>query len=198
MNKTQFKNKKGFTLVETLVAISILMLAILGPLSIASTGLQNVYFARDQITAYYLAQEGIEYAREIRDDNYITYTRSNPLLAWDTILKNCEPQQAPYPYGCRIDMPRFFNIYSESNPASLVACSSLADCTIPLYEDSNGYYTYNTNAPGAVASIFKRYVKITPNGSNPNDLNVQSTVIWQTGSQPQKTFTIAEDIYNIY
>ena len=42
--KYREKRAKGFTLVETLVAVTIFVLVILGPMTIASRGLQNAYF----------------------------------------------------------------------------------------------------------------------------------------------------------
>ncbi len=60
---------RGFTIIETLVAISILVIALTGPLAIIAQALRSSYFARDQITAYYLAQEAVEYIRNARDKN---------------------------------------------------------------------------------------------------------------------------------
>lgn len=57
----------GFTILETLVAIAILIVAITGPLAIVAQALRASYFSRDQITAYYLAQEAVEYIRNTRD-----------------------------------------------------------------------------------------------------------------------------------
>ena len=76
MIKKIFKKnfKKGFTLIETMVAITVLMTAIVGPMEIASKALFSSYYARDQITAYYLAQEGIEIVRAKRD----SYVLANP------------------------------------------------------------------------------------------------------------------------
>jgi len=79
--KQQFKkiiphDAKGLTLVESLIAISILVIAVLGPLVIVSQALRVSFFARDQITAYYLAQEAIEYVRNIRDKNALTQVSS--------------------------------------------------------------------------------------------------------------------------
>lgn len=67
--KNHIKKQKAFTLVETLVAISILTIALTGPLAIIAQALRSSYFARDQITAYYLAQEAVEYIRNQRDFN---------------------------------------------------------------------------------------------------------------------------------
>ena len=58
---------KGFTLVETLVAISVLLLVIIGPMTVAQKGIQNAYFANERATAVFLAQEAIEEVREYRD-----------------------------------------------------------------------------------------------------------------------------------
>src|SRR3989344_4548933 len=53
----------GFTLVETLIAISILTIAILGPMSIAQSGLQAARYAESTATAQFLAKEGVEYVK---------------------------------------------------------------------------------------------------------------------------------------
>lgn len=60
---------RAFTIIETLVAIMILMIAISGPLTNAFQGLNAASAARDQMTASNLAQEGIEAIRNIVDSN---------------------------------------------------------------------------------------------------------------------------------
>jgi hypothetical protein len=52
--------KSGFTIVETLVAVAILMIAIAGPLTIVNKSLRAAMEAQDQVTAAYLAQDVIE------------------------------------------------------------------------------------------------------------------------------------------
>src|SRR4051812_13810349 len=53
--------RRAFTLVESMVAISILALAVTGPMIIAQKGIGSAIYAKDQITAFYLAQEAVEY-----------------------------------------------------------------------------------------------------------------------------------------
>lgn len=65
-------HQSALTLVESLIAISVLVIAVLGPMSIVAQALRTSYFTRDQMTAYYLAQEPIEYVRNIRDKNSLT------------------------------------------------------------------------------------------------------------------------------
>lgn len=61
----------GFTLIETLVAVSILTFAVAGPLFSADRAIVAAITARDQLTASYLAQEGVEYVRAMRDNVYL-------------------------------------------------------------------------------------------------------------------------------
>ncbi|MEY2641078.1 MAG: hypothetical protein RL150_471 [Candidatus Parcubacteria bacterium] len=60
---------RGFTLLETLVAIFILVISITGPMVFAQSGLRASFLARDQVTAFYLAQDVIETIKNIRDEN---------------------------------------------------------------------------------------------------------------------------------
>src|SRR6185437_13507555 len=60
---------KGFTLIETLVAVLLLSIAIVGPMTIAQKGLQTALISKDQATAFNLAQDAIEFVRFARDTN---------------------------------------------------------------------------------------------------------------------------------
>ena len=60
--------QRGFTLVETLIAIAILLIAVVGPISLIGDALHKLYYAKDQMIAINLAQEGIEVVRQRRDD----------------------------------------------------------------------------------------------------------------------------------
>ncbi len=58
---------KGFTIVETLVAVTILMISIAGPLTIANKSLMAAIYAKDQVTASFLAQDLMEDIKNQRD-----------------------------------------------------------------------------------------------------------------------------------
>lgn len=65
----RINSKRGFTILETLFAIFILVLSITGPMVFSQSSLRASFQARDQITAFFLAQDAIETVKNIRDDN---------------------------------------------------------------------------------------------------------------------------------
>lgn len=70
-------HQRGFTLVETMVAIAIITIAIVGPMHAVQQGVIASYVARDRLIASSLAQEGVEYVHAIRDGNFL-YNLANP------------------------------------------------------------------------------------------------------------------------
>lgn len=73
--------RSGFTLVETLVALSIFTVSILGLLGVLTRSSANINYAKQKMTASYLAQEGMECIRNIRD-NYVLYP-DPPSQSWN-------------------------------------------------------------------------------------------------------------------
>lgn len=90
-----WRMKKGtaFTLVESMVAVTILTIAVAGPLLTASRAIVSARIARDQLTASYLAQKGVEYVRSVRDDAYLAAYQAGgsdvSSAAWASFLNSC-------------------------------------------------------------------------------------------------------------
>lgn len=62
---------KAFTLIEIIVAISLLTVGAVGAFSLLQSTLAFTSISSSQLTAAYLAQEGIEIIRNIRDTNFL-------------------------------------------------------------------------------------------------------------------------------
>lgn len=177
-SKIGFK-QKGFTLVEAMVAISILSMSITGPLLIAQKGIGSAIYARDQITAFYLAQEAVEYIRNIRDTNRIAE------LGWLTNLDNCVGGKV-----CRIDGTHLDPV------GNTVDCSgdNLAGACKPLWLN-NTTKLYGYDESGATKSLFTRSISITNDADK--SARIQVTISWTTKLfTPIRSFSIQEYIFN--
>lgn len=101
---------KGFTLIEALVAIAIITIAVSAPLYTASRSALTAANSENQLVASYLAQEGIEYVRMMRDNEYLAVhtdttasqeawsnftTGSDSSSITQCIGKNCQLEVAP-------------------------------------------------------------------------------------------------------
>ncbi len=84
--KTARKLVSGFTLIETLVAIAVFSLVASAAYTASYHSISNSIFARDQIIAFYLAQEGIEYVRYQRDTNALSRKE------WSSGLEGAVPE----------------------------------------------------------------------------------------------------------
>ena len=76
------KNGVGFTLIEVIMAIFLITIGAGGAFTIIQRTLAFTSVVSSQLTASYLAQEGIENIRNMRDGNWLTQ-RSNPGRTWD-------------------------------------------------------------------------------------------------------------------
>lgn len=162
------ENLKGFTLVETLVAISILMLAITGPLYFSSESLKAATYSRDQITSFYLAQDAFEQIRKIRDDNLSVSNN------WYDGLDNCNSNT------CRVNSTAFYSV-----DTSFGGCNINDPCA-DLYLQSDGTYSHDSTR-GGVKTAFSRVVKIEPNDGtsvwgDATEMKITVTISWMSGT----------------
>lgn len=65
-----YKNQNGFTLIEVLIALTILTLIITSSLVTLSNNLKTARILKEQLIAVNLAQEGLEVVRNIRDKDW--------------------------------------------------------------------------------------------------------------------------------
>ena len=187
---------KGFTLIETMVAITVLMTAIVGPMEIASKSLLSAYYARDQITAYYLAQEGVEYLRNERDMHYLP---PSTLTDWPSDFSNCIYNASTNNFGCKVDAHNSTNVITRNTTAGTNFGSPNDASTTLNYDSDTGLYSYSTGGKNE-PSKYTRVVIVSPDPTtnpNPESILVSSTVYWTGSYLPgsTKSFTIKETLY---
>lgn len=173
---------RGFTLVETMIAVTILTFAVAGPLFTASRALVAAEIARDQLTASYLAQEGIEYVRAMRDTEYLAAYQTGGATvsetAWSSFLdgSNAGSITQCRTSTCTLDPSR--NMGTGSGFA-LVPCSG--ETCSPLYL-TNGIYTTQSEIPGAELTPFTRTVQVIDVSAG--DERIVSRVSWTFHETP--------------
>jgi prepilin-type N-terminal cleavage/methylation domain-containing protein len=148
---------RAFTLVETLVAIAILTVAVAGPLFTANTATVATNVAHDRVTASYLAQEGIEYVRMMRDNAFLASgLLSDP--GWSAFVGG--------PISSCVSGPC---VLTPSHPTGVLsACSGAC----PVLYIANNQYTQDSGAGGAQATPFTRTIQFT------EGKYVTATVFW--------------------
>lgn len=85
----------GFTLIETLFAILIFSAALISLLAISGRGISATNEVKNETTAYYLAQEGLEVVRNIRDNNFLLIQGGGTGQWTDGFLSNPDCSTTP-------------------------------------------------------------------------------------------------------
>ncbi|PJA36822.1 MAG: hypothetical protein CO183_01610 [Candidatus Zambryskibacteria bacterium CG_4_9_14_3_um_filter_42_9] len=169
------KAGRGFTMIESLVAISILVVAIIGASSAIQTGISSYIFSKDQIIAFYLAQEGFEQIRNIRDENAL---KSRD---WLTGISVNSSDPCYFGNACLVD-PVNSNI-----PAR---CTSPGDCPILRQNATTGFFGYNASWS---ATVFRREIVLKK--INDTEISIEVTVDWSKGSV-NRQFKARENLLN--
>jgi len=130
MQNLKFRqNMAGFTLIETIVAVGIIVIGLVSALTLITNSLFYVSNIGDRLIAANLTAEGLEVARNIRDNNWIAN------LSWNSGLADGD-YQASYnstvlsPYGGNpllFDNGSGLYNYSSGSPTNYIRRISIAN-----------------------------------------------------------------------
>lgn len=146
-NNLKNKNNSGFTLIEIVISIFILSFAITAIFNAFSIVVILTSDTVNQLTGAYLAQEGIEIVRNIRDNNWLNIDKEisdggDITFNWLSGFNTCEN-------GCMADYKTKINLGDDS----LVTYSGQK-----LKINSDGFYENNNGTD----TIFQRKIIIKP------------------------------------
>ena len=160
---------KGFSLIEVITSIFILTVGVGGAFSLIYQTLSAVYSVRSELTDSFLAQEGIEVVKNLRDNAWLE-SRAATSTSW---LSNLSEVGGDY----ELD-------YSTQY-------LSQADNSTYMKIDSSGLMNYSSGD----LTTFIRSVSLS--NVSTSTVNVVITVEWQAGGKSH-TLEIVEDITNWY
>ncbi len=160
-------NKKGFTLIETMVAITVLLLAIVSPLTLTKQGVASTRYAKNQITAFFLAQDAIEFIRNVRDSNFLSGAN------WLSGLEDCVNSY------CSVDV----------TTSDISSCS--VDCD-SMRMSTSGLYGYDSSWG---LTSFKRRIRIVPRDTtNIDEVYVEVEILWDNDT---RNFKVRESLFKL-
>lgn len=183
------KNKEGFTLVETIVAISIFATSILAVLVTLTQSISNTTYAKKKMIASYLAQEGIEYMRNMRD-TMVLYHDTGTQAGWDE-FKAVLDGECDGPDGCYFDDAELDYGSNNQPMASLEINSCSGTCPALLYNQATGKYGYTL---GGADTGYVRRIRILEEPSD-DEIKIATTVFWEQGSGTY-SMTFSESVFN--
>jgi prepilin-type N-terminal cleavage/methylation domain-containing protein len=180
--KFQISNsERGFTVIEMIIAIFILSVAIIGVFSALSVTVVLTANASDRLTGAYLAQEGIEIVRNIRDNNW---------LAQDLCLANPEVSEcAVVPgwlagiYNADVGGEQHYQVdykngvISLNNSTDPTDLTGLPGCDFLGFDSLSGFYSYSSNQGSP--SRFMRKISLKPLEENQDIMRVIVEVYWR-------------------
>ncbi len=213
MNKAK-NTKKGFTLVETLVAITVLLVGIIGPIYIATEGIKAAMYAKDQVIAGYLAQDALEYMIATQKQGVFGGTAAS-----DDQNGCITPEGAINSKNCYIDTSNITTPYMHACFRYVNGVALDRDfCPEMTYDDTKGYgyegfdVDTATYPAGTLSSGFRRYINMERiTGLGGNGIRFRVVVLWQANlfarNRPlimtpgefrprERSFVLETNIYN--
>ena len=155
MNKNN-KNQRGFGLVEMIIAIGIVGIGIVGTFSMISRFSEQSKIVRDSFVASYLAQEGIEIVKNIRDTNILNSSSRD----WDDGI-DCSS-------GCEAD-------FEDASLSPWVG-----DGKFLYLENTTGMYKYiDSPSTSDIKTYYKRMITTVKSG---DEIDIMITIYWEDKS----------------
>jgi len=170
--------KNGFTIMEAIVAIFVITTGIVGVLSLVTQTISSATYSKNRLIAAYLAQEGIEIVRNIRDTEWLK------TASWGSDICTSFPCEWEADY---------------TTTSFLNDCGSGINYNCHNYSSNDflridgGFYNYLFGNP----TKFTRKITINNGPVSGSSLNIKVEIFWQEKGKPYK-FEAQENLYNWY
>lgn len=200
-------NSRAFSLVEVLVAITILLLVVVSPMTVVTQANNSTSFANEQLVAFFLAQEGLEIVEKGRNDLFLSYFRQGSARITNPMGIFISGNSTTNIFGNCIDGECGVQIANNGTIPTAINCQE-SNNNCRLYEQRTGAnirsrYVHGGTVPSTSQDItqYTRKIQMEPimSGGKLREMKVTSTVTWRTGSliagQQVQLVTYLSNIY---
>lgn len=154
------KREAGMTLLETLIAIFIIVVGLIGGLSLVIYSTTAMHQVKEKSTAYFLAEEGVELVRAYRDSYWLAgknlFTDSDP----GSMRQNRNNSTSDY----------YVVDYTGYLGCRGAGCSPAANKQLHL--DANGFYIHAAGTATQYSRVIRKY-------TSGNAVVIVSEVSWK-------------------
>lgn len=160
------KQERGFTLIESLVAVAILMSLIVAFMTAVRSSVSYFIYSKEQVTAFYLAHDAMEFIKSVQITD---------LSNGSELLTN-EPGVDNFFYDLFMAGNKCVNdsCQIDTTTGSVTVCST-AECD--LLVSNNTSKAYNYDSANGSATVFRRAIEVANSG---DQIEVTVTVRWTT------------------
>ena len=208
---SKISGRSGFTLIEVTFAISVMVVGVVGTLAAVQYSTSSISQSCSRLTAAYLAQEGIETARNLRDGNWLKQgvgaPSRNPSSFHSSIgspvssgMGSSIPSESSFSPGNMIHWDNKLGVANVGDKKEMEVdyknkvfkpLSCVPNCGFHqldfIKRTKDGFYNYSSGR----VTPFKRKVLIEKAANNM--LKVRSKVYWDKGKH---SITVQENLYN--
>lgn len=168
---SKLNTKKGYILIEAIIAIGIAIVGILGILSVLSRSVSLNRVISDQFIGNYLAAEGIEVAKNIIDADWIKDG------TWNNDYFESGDFEIDYQTQTFKSGSSFSARPAGNNPL--------------LFDSANNIYSYSSGSP---TNFIRKVVLVL--SSDGNEIKVNSIVNWKTRGGGQFRVDLEDHFFN--
>ncbi len=178
------KYTTGFTFIEAMVAISLLMTSVAITVTVIRTDILVSSITQNAVIARFLAQEGIEYTRHVRDSRLVKFKKADDSTHWLETLEACFDSTP-----CIIDTAYPLSVNVTSYP--------VGGCPVLKYNETENRYGYGVGDDWK-DTVFVREIEIVDPGIGTMDTEAIVTVkvVWSERDGSSREVTYQQNLFN--
>lgn len=174
MQQAKSHSRSGQSLVEAMIAISLLLVGFLGTITLINRSVGLTRVVADSYVGTYLASEGIEIVKSLIDANYLAERSFNS--GFETCTATCDWQVS------------YNTTWEENVPIADTGRTLIFDPVSGRY----GYDSFGTD------TNFKRSVKVLLGGPTGREITVLSRVEWLARGGGVSSVTVEDHFFDWY